>query len=83
MTIIKLKEKHPKIYDLIVKERFAQGNYKDIECDCTLDDTLNMGNFNWEGSNDGVIFWESIWYGNYDIFYEKYPKFLSDNFSII
>ena len=42
-----------------------------------------IGNsFSWDNSEEGVEVWDAVNRGDYDFFYERYPKSV-DNFSII
>jgi hypothetical protein len=38
--------------------------------------------FDWKNTPEGFKFWSNIAQGNFNVFYEKYPR-LIDNFSII
>ena len=60
----------------MVEEQVKQGNEPDVtsfQNDATCE--VSNGGFTWEKTNDGEEFWfDVIVYGNYDLFFEKYPE---------
>lgn len=64
------------IVQKMVEEQVKQGNEPDVtlfQNDATCD--FFNGGFTWEETNDGEEFWDDvIVYGNYDLFFERYPK---------
>lgn len=64
------------LVEKMIEEQVKQGNCPNVEVfqkNATID--TEEGGFDWNNTNDGMDFWEEvITEGNFDLFFEKYPK---------
>lgn len=72
MKIKELKEEHPAIYKRALECQIEQGN--EPNDNLTLFANKKQGNFDWAETIESGIFWESISYRGFQVFYERYPE---------
>lgn len=76
MKDIERFNKLPKeVVDRMLEEQVRQGNKKDIGVfENFITAGKNSGGFNWHNTIEGHYFWRRTTLGNFDLFFEKYPK---------
>ena len=67
-----IKDLPKEIQEVVFKRQEEQGNPKHDKLN--LNFCKDEGNFDWNITKEGDDFWEEINDGNFDVFYEKYPK---------
>lgn len=73
MTIKELKEKHPEIYYLALRNQILQGNKPNDGIDLQKD--ANNGNFEWKKTREGFVAWEKLQlYGETELLYKCMGK---------
>ena|SRR5690554_4893683 len=78
--MIEFKDLPVEIQDRMLDEQENQGNKRDAEVfEEEIAAGADGGGFTWEKSVEGTDFWRRIiMYGNFAVFYEKYPKSYSE-----
>lgn len=71
MTLLKLKETHPKIYRKIIAYS-NNSDYNIYKISDNLDLISALGNFNWNLTPEGIDVWLKIFNLNFNPFYEFY-----------
>lgn len=64
------------LVEKMIEEQVKQGNKADVEVfQKNASTDAEDGGFDWDKTNDDIDFWqEVIGEGNFDLFFEKYPK---------
>jgi len=63
------------VVDLMLKRQVEQGNKEDISVfERELFSDINEGGITWSETHEGDEFWEYVMNGNFDVFFELYPK---------
>ena len=64
------------LVEKMIEEQVKQGNKADVEVfQKNASTDAEDGGFDWDETNDDIDFWqEVIGEGNFDLFFEKYPK---------
>ena len=74
--MVQFKDLPVQIQNRMLDEQVRQGNKRDEEeFEVNIAAPGREGGFNWARAVDGYVFWEKIIkYGDFSVFYEKYPK---------